>query len=254
MTSPATVLFAVTLGAACAGRPFRSGPAEPELPRVEYVGRSFHSALAGCNDPASGAPAACVAIEIDYVEVTHATVGLARSVAGFVGATVLRSVADAGPAPDVEVLRDELYETYREIQRHSPDYRVPWRLKRTVTVACNTERVQGLVATEQSFTGGARPIERVTYRSFDTRTGEAIGLDALVAPERRAELLDALAGRARGAPGQDLWSRTPDAPAPAAIAPDDLLVCPDALTVRWGGGDVVVPRDEIRPLLRDDAP
>jgi hypothetical protein len=46
----------------------------------------------------------------------------------------------------------------------------------------------------------------------------------------------------------------------AAAPPDDVLACPETLTVRWrpasgaAAVEVVVPRDEVRALLRADAP
>jgi hypothetical protein len=255
-----TALLVPVLVATCQGcfrhadRPGNTGPP------VDYVRRSFQSSLAGCTDP-RGVPATCVRIEIEYDEPTRATVELARAVARFVAATVLRPVSDAGPPESAEALRDDLYESYREIQRNAPDYGVRWELERRMTVVCNTERVQGLVASERAFTGGARPIERVQYVSFDTHTGARIGLDALVAPEQRAQLLAELAHRRQAAPGttptSSMWSRGTEAPAERDAAPDSVLVCPDALTFRWDdgrGGDVVVPHDEIRPLLRADAP
>jgi hypothetical protein len=263
--APGTVLLAAGLAvvsAGCFGRTPGPGDAPP---RVDYVRRSFQSSLAGCADPESGAPGSCVHIEIEYVDATRATAELSRAVADFVRATVLRPLTDAEPPPSLEALRDDLYESYRELQEERADYRVPWRLKRSVTVACNTEQVQGLVGTEQSFTGGARRIERVQYRSFDTRTGRRIGLEDLVAPEHQAELLDELTRRARAArdaaTGQSMWNRAAAPPdAGAAAPPDDVLACPDTLTVRWHPAagaeavEVVVPRDEVRTLLRAEAP
>ena len=81
-----------------------------------------------------------------------------------------------------------------------------------------------------------------------------------MAPEQREALLAELEQRRRGAgaaaPPGGLWARTAGTPAPGATEPDTVLICPDALTFRWndGGVEVVIARDEIRPLLRADAP
>ncbi len=258
MTTRETALLIAALAAACAGCLRRADRPEDAAPRVDYVHRSFQSSLAGCIDP-SGTPVACVHIEVEYVEPTRATVELTRAVTQFIRATVLRPVSDAGPPADAEALREDLYEAYREIQRNTPDYRARWELRRRLAVACNTERVQGLVASEQAFTGGARPIEHIQYASFDTHTGAPLGLDALVAPEQRGQLLADLEHRRRAAPGAapGVWTRNTEAPDRSAGAPDSVLVCPDAVTFRWddgGGVEVVVPRDELRTLLRADAP
>src|SRR5262249_23280826 len=189
-------------------RPGAAAAARAALTSVAYVRRSFQSSLAGCTDPASHAPTPCVRIDIEYVEATRATVELARAVAGFVAGTVLRPAGDGPPAPSVEALRDELYERYRERQQAFPDYRIPWQVERTVTVACNTPRVQGLVGGDRSFTGGASGIDRVDYRSFDTLSGARLGVDALVAPEQRNAFIDEVERRFREArriaPGQSL--------------------------------------------------
>src|SRR5262249_17677633 len=162
VTAGRAVLLVAVLAASGAGclrhRVDATAAARAALTSVAYVRRSFQSSLAGCTDPASSAPTPCVRIDVEYVEATRATVELARAVAGFVAETVLRPAGDGPPAPSVEALRDELYERYQERQRAFPDYHVPWQLERTVTVACNTPRVQGLVAADRSFTGGASGI------------------------------------------------------------------------------------------------
>jgi hypothetical protein len=259
-----------TTGAGCLLR-HRTDPgaaARAALRSVQYVRRSFQSSLAGCNDPASHEPAPCVRMNVEYVEATRSTIELARAVAGFVRETVLHPVGDSAPPPDVEALRDLLYDLYRERQEAFPDYRIPWQLERKVSVACNTPRVQGLVAADHSFTGGAAPVERVDYRSLDTTSGARVGLDGLVAPENRDAFIVQLERRFRDArrlaPGQSLAAAGFDFPGGRFAATANLLACPDALTFRWNPGDVaptvfgptevVVPRAEVAELLRSDAP
>src|SRR5262249_30638139 len=162
------VLLVVAL-AACAGCLRRAAPGAVGPP-VDYVRRSFQSSLAGCTDPTTGAPMACVELEIEYVHATRATVALSQAVAGLVRASALRPMTGGGAPQSAEDLGDEVYEAYRERQQNGLVPPLPWRLKRSVRVACNTKQVQGLVATEQSWTAGGRTIERVAYRSFDTET------------------------------------------------------------------------------------
>jgi hypothetical protein len=273
VTLARVVLLVAALVASGAGCPWRhridqGAAARAALKSVQYVRRSFQSSLAGCNDPTSHAPAPCVRMDVEYVEATRSTIELARAVAAFVGATVLRPVGDGGPVTDVEMLRDLLYDLYRERQQAFPDYRIPWQLERTVSVACNTPRIQGLVAADHSFTGGAAPVERVDYRSLDTTTGARVGLDGLVAPENQDAFTAQLERRFREARrlafGQGLAAAGFDFSGGRFAATDNLLACPDALTFRWNPGDVaptvfgptevVVPRAEVAELLRSDAP
>jgi hypothetical protein len=255
-------------GAGCLRhRPDAAAAARAALTSVAYLRRSFQSSLAGCTDPASNAPTPCVRIDIEYIEATRATVELSHAVAGFVAETVLRPAGDGLPPSSVEALRDELYDQYRERQQAFPDYRVPWQLERAVTVACNTPHVQGLVAADRSFTGGASGIDRVDYRSFDTFSGARVGVDTLVAPEQRSAFTDEVERRFREArrvaPGQSLAAAGFTFPAGRFATTDNLLVCPDALTFRWNRGEVapgvfgstevVVPRAEVEGLLRADA-
>jgi hypothetical protein len=253
------VLVVLACAAACAGCFLRREKPAPTGPPVDYVRRKFESSLAGCTD-GHGAPASCVRLQVEYVEATRATRELAQAVTGFVAASVLRPVGDAPQPASVEELRDDLYASYRDVQQDVPDYRVPWEMHRQITVACNTERVQGLVAKEHTFLGGTRTVDRVRYQTFDTQTGQHVGLDAVVAPEQREALLAEIEQRRHGAgaaaPAGGLFARTAGPPARGATEPDTVLICPDALTFRWndGGAEVVIARDEIRPLLRADAP
>jgi hypothetical protein len=265
------VLLVAALAASGAGclrhRPDAASAARAAIRSVAYVRRSFQSSLAGCSDPTSHAPAPCVSLDIEYVDATRSTAELARAVAAFVGETVLRPVGPGGPLPNVEALRDELYDLYRERQARFPDYHVLWQLARTVTVACNTPRVQGLMAADRSFIGGASGIDRVDYRSFDTMSGARVGVDTLVAPEQRDAFTAEIERRFREArrlsPGGSLAAAGFDFPGGRFVATDNLLVCPDALTFRWNRGevapgvfgptDVVVPRAEVEGFLRSDA-
>ncbi len=256
MTGPAALLVAglATMWAGCPRT--RTEPAVGNVP-VDYVRRSFESTLAGCTDPATGVPGPCVRIAIEYVEPTRATVALARAVDGLVAATVLAPVGGGDAPADVEELRDALYEAYRDLQHRIPGYGVPWVVERTLAVACNTARLQGLVFSERSSAAGAPAIERVRYRTLDTETGERVSLAAIAAPEDVSRLTAELAQRARGARGAgDVFRRDAGEAADAEeiAVPDDLLVCPDAITFRWRGAEVVVPRGELGPLLRPDAP
>ncbi len=254
------LLAVAASAAACAGCLFRDTPTRPSGPPVDYVRRRFESSLAGCHDE-RGAPASCVRLQVEYVEATRATVELAHAVSRFVAASVLRPVGDAPWPTSVEELRDDLYAAYREVQGQVSGYKTRWEIQRRVTVACNAARVQGLVASERSFTGGTRPVDRVRYQSFDTRSGVPIGLDAMIDPGQLEEFLAELQERRRSAGGAvatpGLWSRDAAPRDDRVTAPDSVLVCPDALTARWddgGGVEVVVPRDAIRALLRTDAP
>ena len=258
MTRGRAVLLVVAL-AVCAGCLRRAAPGDAGPP-VDYVRRRFQSSLAGCTDPTTGAPAACVELEIEYVDATRATVALTQAVTRFVNATALRPVTVGGAPQSVEDLRDELYEAYRERQQDGLEQPPPWRLKRSVTVACNTKQVQGLVATEQSWTAGGRAIERVTYRSFDTETGARIGIDTLAAPEQREQLVAELEHRLRAGPaaggGRGLWDRSSEPAGGRVGIADDVLACPDAITVRSSDGTIetAVPRGELKGLLLPDAP
>jgi len=260
-----TALLAAAVAVTCLGcllRRTRTGG--HAVAPVDYVRRSFQSSLAGCSDPSSHIPAPCVRLDVEYVEPTRSSVALAKAVGRFVAAAALHPLAEGAPLPDVETLRDELYDAYGEIQQRVPDYRVPWVIERKVTVACNTARLQGLVASERSFTGGAHRTERVEYRSFETESGTPIGLDALVAPENRAAFAAEVERRAHEGGPTGLW---PTPQTAKAALPDqqlaggeNLLVCPDTITFRWprsgasGDTEVVVPRAEVRALLRADAP
>jgi hypothetical protein len=254
VTGGETALLVAAL-ATCAGCLRPAGRVGDAAPPVQYVRRSFQSSFAGCVDAATHAPAPCVWVDVEYVEPTRATVELTRAIARFLRATVLRPIGDGPPPASVEALRDQLYDAYRAAASASPEPATRWQLTRRVTVACSTERVQGLVASERVVMDGAHQVERVAYASFDTRTGDRIGLEALVAPEQRAQLLDELARRRGGARTRDVWTRDAGAPRATGTTPDDLLVCPDAITARWRDGtEVAIPRAELRGLLRPDAP
>jgi hypothetical protein len=262
-------LLAVMTAACVACATHRPTPAHGTGAPVEYVRRNFQSSLAGCEDPTRREPAPCVRVDIQYVEATRASAALARAVTVFVRTTVLAPFEGGQPAmPSVEALRDALYDAYRERQRIAPGYRIPWVLERSVKVACNTARLQGLAGSEQSFTGGAHPSEDVQYRTLDTEIGARIGLDAVIAPEHRAAFAAEVERRFRGVrnipPGQSLHAAGFTFPGGQFAVSDNVLICPDAITVRWnraevapgsfGATDVTVPRSDVAALLRPGAP
>ena len=261
MTRPPAALLVAALAAVCAGCP-RKGSDAAALARVEYARRSFRSSLAGCSDSVSGMPIACVYLEVDYVDLTRASAALVAAVGAFVSSTALRPAADAEPAPSVEDLRDELYERYRTQQRETPGYQTPWVVQRSITVACNTERVLALAAVLRASAGEGEASERVEYRTFDSRTGEAVRLDDLVVAELQAEFDDAIRARldtggaaARGS----LFERSPGSGRGEGwVDPEAVLVCPDTVTVQWheegAMTTVEVPRDEVRAFLQPNAP
>jgi len=259
---PAALLVAAVV--VCAGCPRRGSDAAATVARVEYARRSFRSSLAGCADPASGVSTACVQIDIDYVELTRASAPLVEAVAAFLAATALRPVADAAPAESVEDLRDDLYERYRARQREVPGYRTPWVVERTITVACNTDRVQALTAVLRASAGDGDASERIEYRTFDNLTGEAVRLDDVVVAELRADFEDAVRVRldtaGTGEVGRgSLFERAPtSARGVGWVDPEAILVCPETITVQWRDDGatttVELPRDAVQAFLRSDAP
>ncbi len=262
------------LALACLGCPRKGPDLEEELTRVEYTRRNFRGSLAGCTDPFSGLPSACVQLDIDYVEPSRASLPLAGAIGAFLDDTVLRAVDGAEPAPSIEALRDALYERYRIQQAQMPGYQTPWRIRRSVTVGCNTTRVQALVAIDSSAAGDQQPVEQVEFRTFDTKTGEPLGLDAMVAPDLLARFTEVIRGRIEqggggiGADGADgvaegtqgsIFDRSPQrSRSQGFIDPNGVLLCPDTIGVQWldGAGRTAVrlPRTEVKSLVRGDAP
>lgn len=272
MTARAGAVLSLAL--ACLGCPRKGPDLEEELTRVEYVRRNFRGALAGCTDPFSGTPGACVQLDVDYVEPSRASVSLAAAIAGFLEETVLRPVEGAAPAESIEALRDELYERYRRQQAEVPGYQTPWRIRRSVAVGCNTKRVQGLVAVDRSAAGDEQPAEQVEFRTFDTKTGAPLGLDAMVAPDlldRFTEVIrerveqggggigaDGADGAAEGAQGS-IFDRSPQrSRSQGFVDPDGVLLCPETIGVQWrdnaGRTAVQLPRREVKSFVRGDAP
>jgi hypothetical protein len=135
-------------------------------------------------------------------------------------------------------------------------------VRRSITVACNTERVLALAALLRGSAGEGEASERVEYRTFDNPTGEAVTIDAIVVVELQAEFDDAIRARldtGRGAAGGSLFERSPESSRSEGwVDPEAVLVCPDTVTVQWhedgATTTVEVPRDEVRAFLRPDAP
>jgi hypothetical protein len=259
VTWPPAALLVAALAVGCVGCPRKRPDAAAELARVEYARRTFRSSLAGCTDPVAHVPIACVQLEVDYVELTRASAPLAAAVAAFVGSTALRPTAESGPAASVEALRDDLYDRYRAQQRETPGYQTPWIEQRSITVACNTDRVLALEAALRASTGGGDASERVEYRTFDIRTGAPIRLDDIVVAELQPDLEQAVRGRLDTRPEGALFERRPGSDrAEGWVDPEAVLICPDTLTVQWHDDGATttleLPRDEVKAFLGPDAP
>ena len=204
----------------------------------------------------------CVRLEVDYVDLTRAPGGLVDAVGAFVGSTVLRPAADAEPVSSVEDLRDELYQRYRAQQRETPGYQRQWLVQRSITVACNTERVQALAVVLRASTGEGDTSERVEHRTFHTRTGAPVGLDDVVLVERQSDFEEAVRARLDGGRAAEAGSMFERAPGSAGgdgwLDPQAVLVCPDVVTVQWHEDGAVttveLPRGEVKSFLRSDAP
>jgi len=261
VTRPPAALFVAGLVVWCAGCPRKAADPAAALARVEYARRTFRSSLAGCTDAVSGAPTACVRLEVDYVDLTRAPGSLVDAVGVFVASTVLRPAADAEPVSSVEDLRDVLYERYRAQQRETPGYQNQWLVQRSIKVVCSTERVLALAAVLRASTGEGDASERVEHRTFHTRTGAPVGLDDVVLVERQSDFEEVVRARLDGgrAASGSMFERTPgSAGGTGWLDPQAVLVCPDVVTVQWHEDDTVttveLPRGEVKAFLRSDAP
>ncbi len=114
-------------------------------------------------------------------------------------------------------------------------YSTPWSLERKVTVACNGPRLAGLRIESRQYTGGAHPETLVRFANFDPRTGEALGIRALVKPDsfqafRRAAARRFVQDREKGeSTSVGSVKMNPD----SFVVSDNVLACGDTLEFHY---------------------
>ncbi|GJQ62449.1 MAG: hypothetical protein SCALA702_15020 [Melioribacteraceae bacterium] len=127
-----------------------------------------------------GAHAAGVAVTLRYPEIesgnTQLDEILRSAVKDFIEAPMYENDVYSKPQDMI----DTVFEAYRSLVEEFPDYRMGWSFKRDAKVVYKSKNVITFDFTEEQFTGGAHPIIKKVFLSFDTKRASEISLDDIV--------------------------------------------------------------------------
>ena len=154
---------------------------------VEYQIQKIDEELGPCVQDSTSK--LCLIIKIEYPEIT----GLVSSeVANKLNENIQNDILNTSFLSEqpstFEILQKELEEDYSTMLKQFPEYANAWHLEVNSDILYQDSLFISLASTIYSYTGGAHPNSAQLYRSYDLRTGEAVGLNNLLVPGFEREL------------------------------------------------------------------
>jgi hypothetical protein len=204
-------------------------------------------------------PVPCVQVNLIWPDISDTSRG-AQAAKGFVERVVRSSFSNGNDATSTDSVVNEVVALHALMTKsHKDGYKVGWLAERKVTVACNERGRFGVKVFSNQFMGGSHPTSATRYATFDTRTGERLELDDLIAKGKERALKEAAI--AAYAKRKDVASV-----GEVKIGPDEFpepksaLACGDSLLLQYDvvalgphrmiGSEIVVPKTALKGVLR----
>lgn len=250
------VLLSV-IAAACG----KSGPfAGPRPDTLHYAMKDASKGTGECRSTDSAkTPTPCVRVNLIWPEITDSTVG-ARMAKEFIARLIRSSFTNGNDVRTADSVVTEVVALHDMMTKsHKEGYDVPWLAERKVSVACNEPGRFGIRLFSNQFLGGTHATAATRYANFDTRTGQAFGLEQVVAKEKSRALKEAAMAtysKRQGVAGVADLKLNPDSfpePRSALVCGDSLVLQYDVLTFgphRSIGTEIVVAKDALKGIVR----
>lgn len=209
----------------------------------------------------------CLSVQVDYPAIVSAPTPAVQSQINTTVQQHLFAAEDGTPGPTSgEALAVDLEDSYRALQRHSPDYRTPWFDHRNAAVLLNNVNVFSVQMRTEQFTGGAHPNSYRVYLNFRPQTGELLNLGTILKEGGGAQLTAIAEKHFREvrklAPDADLRKAGFDFKDGKFVLTENFGLTPDALLFYYNNYDIAayyfgptevkIPYSEIRDLLRPE--
>ncbi|PWL30642.1 DUF3298 and DUF4163 domain-containing protein [Roseivirga spongicola] len=151
-------------------------PIAEAIPRfVEYEIEKISEELGPCSTDTTSRK--CLIINIEYPKITGiVSQQVMEKLNENIQNDILSSTFLSDKPTTFDELKNELETDYNTIIKDFPEYANAWNLEVNSDILYQDSLFISLASTVYSYTGGAHPNSGQMYRSYDLRTGEAIGL------------------------------------------------------------------------------
>lgn len=239
-------------------------PGQQQTGIIQYQTVHFTRSYPGCGPRGKEQ---CLSVQVDYPGIVSAPTPAVQSQINTTIQQHLFEAEDGTPGPSSgEALAVELEDGYRDLQRHSPDYRTPWFDHRNAAVLLNNTAVFSVQMRTEQFTGGAHPNSYRVYLNFRPQTGELLNLGAILKQGGGAQLTAIAEKHFREArklaPDADLRKAGFDFKDGNFVLTENFGLTPDALLFYYNNYDIAayyfgptevkIPYSEIRDVLRPE--
>lgn len=154
---------------------------------VSYEMKTFRlESKGGCSADSS----TCAYFEIKYPVFT----GLLKAAQDSLNSEIAKSVSTGNPEMDTLSFEKDgraFIDEFEAFVAESPDPTMGWSFDATVDVSINSDSLLSLVATNESFAGGAHGSYGTYFINLDPKTGKRIALSDLLKPGYEAALTKA---------------------------------------------------------------
>jgi hypothetical protein len=155
---------------------------------ISYEMKTFRlESKGGCSDNDT---LACASFEINFPVFT----GLPQPVLDSLAKEIAMSVSTGNPEMDSLSFEQDgrtFIAEFESFRAESPDFTMGWTFDATVEVSVNGDSLLSLVATNESFTGGAHGSYGTYFINLDPKTGKKITLSDLLKPGYESALIKA---------------------------------------------------------------
>lgn len=121
-----------------------------------------------------------VKVSLSYPVITSDNKEFDNIVNETVNEFILAPVYEDQQYTEPQEMIDSVFSSFNEIIKDHPDYRLSWSFERTVKVVYKSDRVLTLDLTEDQYTGGAHPLTKKVFISFDVKDPAVLALDDVI--------------------------------------------------------------------------
>jgi len=163
-----------------------------------------------------------VVVSLRYPEITASDKNLETTINKAINDFILAPVYENDHYQKPDDMVNSVFNAYKKLVNEFPDYKLEWQFKRDAKVVYKSDKIVTLDFTEIQFTGGAHPLEKKEFFSFDVENAAELTIDEVIDTTRPIfmELAEAKFREFQG------------------IAPDVNLA--DADYFPWNGGEFIL--------------
>lgn len=157
----------------------------PEPSPIRFETRRFEKTLPGCGDEAKRLEP-CVSFQVVWPEAVH---GAAAETRARINAAVLAALQPLEAPRGFEAEAEQWIRDYQRFHAEFPDSGVTYFARRVAEVVFSSLNLITIEVRTDEFHGGPEPESFRTFLNLNPSTGQPVGLDDLLEPGGRKDLL-----------------------------------------------------------------